>query len=81
MMLGTMPPVIYTYAGSCLALFAGVIPVSVAGMGTRDAVIIGFFNHLGAYELLAGVGIFSLLRIIIPALIGIPFFIFQTKES
>jgi uncharacterized protein (TIRG00374 family) len=81
LMLGITPSLIYTYAGSCLALFAGVIPVSVAGMGTRDAVIVGFFNHLAAYEVLAGVGILSLLRIIIPALLGIPFFIIQTKES
>jgi glycosyltransferase 2 family protein len=81
LMLGISPSIIYTYAGSCLALLAGVIPVSIAGMGTRDAVIIGFFNHLAAYEMLASVGILSLLRIIIPALIGIPFFINQTKES
>ena len=81
LMLGITPPLVYTYAGSCLALLAGVIPVSIAGMGTRDAVIIAFFNHLAPYELLAGVGILSLLRIILPALIGIPFFIYQTKES
>jgi glycosyltransferase 2 family protein len=81
LMLGITPSLIYTYAGSCLALLAGVIPVSIAGMGTRDAVIIAFFNHLAPYELLASVGILSLLRIILPALIGIPFFIIQTKES
>jgi uncharacterized protein (TIRG00374 family) len=81
LMLGITLSVVYTYAGSCLALLAGVIPVSIAGMGTRDAVIIGFFNHLAPYELLASVGILSLSRIIIPALIGIPFFIIQTKES
>jgi len=81
LMLGVTISLVYTYAGSCLSLFAGVIPISIAGMGTRDAVIIGFFNQLAAYELLASVGILSLLRIIIPALIGIPFFIIQTKES
>lgn len=81
LMLGITPPLAYTFAGSCLALLAGVIPVSIAGMGTRDAVIIGFFQHLAPYELLAGVGILSLLRIILPALVGIPFFIIQTKES
>jgi glycosyltransferase 2 family protein len=81
LMLGITLSLVYTYAGSCLALLAGVIPVSIAGMGTRDAVIIGFFNHLAPYELLASVGILSLLRIILPALIGIPFFIIQTKES
>lgn len=81
LMLGITLSVVYTYAGSCLALLAGVIPVSIAGMGTRDAVIIGFFNHLAPYELLASVGILSLSRIILPALVGIPFFIIQTKES
>jgi len=81
LMLGITLSLVYTYAGSCLALLAGVIPVSIAGMGTRDAVIIGFFNHLAPYEMLASVGILSLLRIILPSLIGIPFFIIQTKES
>jgi uncharacterized protein (TIRG00374 family) len=81
LMLGIRLSVVYTYAGGCLALLAGVIPISIAGIGTRDAVIIGFFNHLAPFELLAGAGILSLMRIIIPALIGIPFFIIQTKES
>lgn len=81
LMLGLHVHVVYTYAGSCLALLAGVIPVSIAGMGTRDAVIIGFFQHVASFELLAGAGILSLLRIILPSLIGIPFFINQTRNS
>jgi|GEM_PF-1340673 len=68
------------YAGSFIALIAGAVPVSIAGFGPRDAVIISFFRHLASYEALAGVGIISLFRIIIPALIGLPFFLLQTKE-
>jgi uncharacterized protein (TIRG00374 family) len=68
------------YTGSFIALLAGAVPVSIAGFGPRDAVIISFFRHLASYEALAGVGIISLFRIIIPALIGLPFFLLQTKE-
>ena len=81
LMVGVKASFFYIYSGSCLALLAGALPISVAGLGTRDAVIIGFFSPYAPMELLAGVGIISLLRIIIPALAGIPFFIRQTKDS
>ena len=68
------------FNGGFLALIAGALPVSIAGLGPRDAVIISFFKGIAPYEALAGVGIASLFRIIIPALIGLPFFLIQTKE-
>jgi len=80
MMFGLAPSLVDVFAGSFLALLAGAIPVSIAGLGPRDAVIIEFFKGVAGYELLAGIGIISLFRIIVPALIGLPFFMMQTKE-
>jgi uncharacterized membrane protein YbhN (UPF0104 family) len=81
LMFDLAPSIIDVYAGSFLALLAGAIPVSIAGLGPRDAVIINFFQSVASFELLAGIGIISLFRIIIPALIGLPFFLTQTKNS
>lgn len=80
-MLNVSVSIFYVYSGCSLALLAGALPISVAGMGTRDAVIISFFSHSASIELLAGVGVISLLRIVIPALIGFPFFFKQTKNA
>ena len=80
-MIGVEASFFYIFSGSCLALLAGALPVSVAGLGTRDAVIIGFFSPYAPLETLAGAGIISLMRVVIPALTGLPFFIRQTKNS
>jgi glycosyltransferase 2 family protein len=81
LMLNIIPDLFYVYAGCSLALLAGALPISVAGLGTRDAVIIAFFHPIASIELLAGVGVISLLRIVIPALIGFLFFFKQTKNA
>jgi len=80
LMFGISPSIVDVFAGSFLALLAGALPVSIAGLGPRDAVILEFFKGVAGYELLAGVGIVSFFRIIIAALIGLPFFMMQTKE-
>ena len=80
LMFDIHPPILHVYGGSSLALLAGALPVSVAGLGPRDAVIISYFSQWASVEVLAGVGIISLFRIIIPALTGIPCFLMQTKR-
>lgn len=79
-MFGVKVSLVSVYAGCFLALLAGALPVSIAGLGPRDAVIITFFKEVAPYETLAGVGLMSLSRIIIAALVGLPFFFMQTKE-
>jgi glycosyltransferase 2 family protein len=81
LMLNVSVTILFVYAGCSLALLAGALPISVAGLGTRDAVIISFFRYSASIELLAGVGVISLLRIVIPALIGFLFFFKQTKNA
>jgi uncharacterized protein (TIRG00374 family) len=80
-MFGVKVSLVSVYAGCFLALLAGALPISIAGLGPRDAVIITFFQGVAPYETLAGVGLMSLSRIVIAALVGLPFFFMQTKES
>ena len=57
-----------------LAIFIGLIPVSLGGAGTRDAAIILLFAQYGTTSQLLAVGIlFSFFRCWLPAIIGLPF--------
>ncbi|MCX7592082.1 MAG: flippase-like domain-containing protein [Kiritimatiellae bacterium] len=56
------------------AIFVGFLPVSTAGVGTRDMAIVYLFRGLVSYEeaLLVGAAT-TFVRYVIPTLIGIPF--------
>ncbi|MFC1786440.1 lysylphosphatidylglycerol synthase transmembrane domain-containing protein [Halobacteriota archaeon] len=67
-------PLFFTMANIPIAIFIGLIPVTLGGMGTRDAAIIFLFSGFAAPEKLLGVGIlFSIVRYWLVSLIGIPF--------
>lgn len=55
-----------------LAIFIGLIPVSIAGFGTRDAAMIAFFPQIAASRML-GVSLYVNLRYILPSIAGVPF--------
>ncbi|MCX7718817.1 MAG: flippase-like domain-containing protein [Candidatus Sumerlaeaceae bacterium] len=55
-----------------LAIFIGLLPVSIAGFGTRDAALIAFFPQHPAPVML-GVAMYVNLRYIVPAMAGLPF--------
>ena len=72
--LGINVPLLFTIANIPIAIFIGLIPVTLGGMGTRDAAIIILFSAYAAPSQLLGVGIlFSVFRYWMPSLIGIPF--------
>ncbi len=52
------------------AIFIGLLPITVAGVGTRDLALIVFFAPWAPTELAAGVGLLSHLRYILPGLVG-----------
>ena len=79
--LNTFIPLPYLFAGSSLAVLAGAIIFSIGGIGPRDAVIVWFFSSFAVSEILVSAGILSVLRIIIPALAGLPFFFNLTRKS
>ena len=57
-----------------IAIFIGMIPVTLGGMGTRDAAIIYLFSEFGTPSELLGVGIlFSLIRYWFLSVIGVAF--------
>ena len=58
-----------------LAIFVGLLPLTLSGMGTRDPAFIALFGGLGvAAEVSLGVGLlYSLYGYWLPALVGLPF--------
>ena len=59
-----------------LAIFIGLLPITIAGIGTRDSAIVAFFlsQATPAQSLAAGVG-YSFIGYFLFAIIGIPFFV------
>lgn len=67
-------PFIFAMANVPIAIFVGFVPITLGGMGTRDAMIIMLFAEYAKPDKLLGVGIlFSTFRYWILSLIGIPF--------
>jgi uncharacterized protein (TIRG00374 family) len=70
----TSAPVLFTMANIPIAIFIGLIPITLGGMGTRDAAIVFLFSEFATPEKLLGVGIlFSIFRLWLLSLVGIPF--------
>lgn len=72
--LGVNVPLFYVAAAFPLAIFIGLLPITIAGMGTRDSAIIYFFSAFGSTSVSLGVGLlYSLFAYWLVALIGLPF--------
>lgn len=67
-------PFIYNLALASLSILVGLLPLTLAGIGTRDAAIILFYNPFFNSAAGAALGLLYTLRYIIPAIAGIPFF-------
>lgn len=65
------PMVVLTYVP--LSIFVGLIPISFAGIGTRDAALIYLFSPYESSSVMAGIGILCSFRYFVPALFGLPF--------
>ena len=54
-----------------IVTFIGLLPITLAGIGTRDAAIIYLFSPFVSYTVAFSVGlIFTLIRYIIPSIVG-----------
>jgi glycosyltransferase 2 family protein len=72
--LGVHVPLLFAAGALPLAIFVGLLPLTVSGMGTRDSAIIMLFAPFARPDVSLGVGIlYSLFGYWIPALIGLPF--------
>jgi uncharacterized protein (TIRG00374 family) len=72
-------PFIDNLALAPLSILAGLVPLTFAGVGTRDAAIIIFYQPYLLPATAAAVGVLCTMRYIMPALAGLPFFYFYLK--
>jgi len=66
-------PFLANLALSPLAIFAGLLPFTFAGIGTRDAALITFYHPFFNVPTAAALGILCTSRYFLPALAGLPF--------
>ncbi len=66
-------PFVANLALAPLVILAGLLPFTLAGVGTRDAAIIVLYAPYMPPAVAAGLGILCTMRYVIPALMGIPF--------
>ena len=66
-------PFMSNIAISPLALFAGLLPLTFAGVGTRDAALVFFYSPYMNAANAAALGVLCTMRYVIPAIAGTPF--------
>lgn len=66
-------PFLDSLALSSLAILAGLIPLTFAGIGTRDAALVKLYNPYFSPPVAAALGLLCTSRYILPAIGGIPF--------
>ena len=66
-------PFMASMAVSPLALLAGLLPLTFAGIGTRDAALVFFFAPYMKAADAAALGVLCMMRYLLPAIAGLPF--------
>ena len=66
-------PFLINLALSPLAILAGLLPLTFAGIGTRDAALIFFYQDYFNEATGAALGLLCTSRYFLPAVIGLPF--------
>jgi uncharacterized membrane protein YbhN (UPF0104 family) len=69
--LAASPPLTATLAPAALAILAGLVPVTLAGIGTRDAALVYLFRDYLTPEGGAALGLLCTLRYLMPAVAGL----------
>lgn len=65
-----------------LGILAGQLPITVSGVGTRDAVFVVLFSDLIQYEVILAAGlVYTTFKYWVPSLLGIPFMIIENHKS
>lgn len=67
-------PFVANLALSSLAILAGLLPLTFAGVGTRDAALIILYAPYFPAPVAAALGLLCTVRYVLPAIGGIPFF-------
>ncbi|NER96129.1 MAG: flippase-like domain-containing protein [Symploca sp. SIO1B1] len=71
--LNAWTPFLANLALSPLAILAGLLPLTFAGVGTRDAALIAFYQPYFAAPTAAALGLLCTSRYLLPAIGGLPF--------
>ncbi|MFW6013940.1 MAG: lysylphosphatidylglycerol synthase transmembrane domain-containing protein [Candidatus Nanoarchaeia archaeon] len=69
--VGVEISIIHAYGLLPLAIFVGLLPVTVSGIGTRDTAFIFLFSSFAGSEVMVLYGLLFSLRYILPALLGL----------
>jgi hypothetical protein len=72
--VGGSVPSLANFAVAPLAILAGLVPLTFAGLGTRDAALIALYRPWLPPATAAAVGLLTSTRYILPALAGLPLF-------
>ncbi|MBD2018582.1 flippase-like domain-containing protein [Leptolyngbya sp. FACHB-36] len=71
--LNAWTPFLANLALSPLAILAGLLPLTFAGVGTRDAALILFYQPYFSAQIAAALGVLCTSRYVLPAIGGLPF--------
>lgn len=71
--LGQRAPLMVSFALAPLAILAGLLPLTFAGVGTRDAALIYFYAPYMPHAAAAALGLLCTARYLLPAIGGLPF--------
>ncbi|MGE4293577.1 MAG: lysylphosphatidylglycerol synthase transmembrane domain-containing protein [Desulfovibrio sp.] len=77
---GAATPLDELYAGAPLALLAGILPLTTAGVGSRDAALLWWFGPALGLETALSVGILSIARVLLPGALGLPCFWYEMRR-
>jgi uncharacterized membrane protein YbhN (UPF0104 family) len=66
-------PLVASMAASTLSILAGLLPFTMAGVGTRDVAIVYFYQSWLSPAEGAMLGLLATLRYLLPAIAGLPF--------
>lgn len=66
-------PLVASMAAATLSLLAGLLPFTMAGVGTRDLAIVYFYHDWLSPAQCAALGMLATLRYLLPAIAGLPF--------
>jgi glycosyltransferase 2 family protein len=62
------------------AILIGLLPFTIAGIGTRDAAFIFIYSNYFSAATGAALGLFATMRYMIPAIFGLPFLSFYMRD-
>lgn len=71
--LSPLVPVLESFALSAVGILAGLLPFTLAGVGTRDAALIVLYAPYMDAGAGAALGILCTMRYLVPAAVGLPF--------